>query len=163
MVPCLNPYGYVHNTRHNSQDVDLNWAYERDDVEEIQIFRDLVEGRRFECALDFHEDWESPGYYLYELCRGTAAVGPEITRRVAQVCPLNTRSVIEGQRAENGLVSPDIEKEMKLRGEGLPPALYYENTDHMLASESPTNLDLETRVQTHLITLEIAIQAHLPT
>ena len=32
--------------------------------------------------MDLHEDWESPGYYLYEQFRDMASIGPEITRRV---------------------------------------------------------------------------------
>ena len=115
VLPCFNPYGYVYDKRHNRRDPDLNWVYERDDLAEIRALRKLIDGRRFEGVIDFHEDWESPGYYLYELCRGTMAVGAEVVRRVGAVCPLNTAAVIEGQRAENGLVFPDIEMERQMR------------------------------------------------
>ncbi len=59
VIPCFNPYGYVHNTRHTRQDVDINWAYKRDDVPEIQVVRTFLAGRRFVFVVDFHEDWES--------------------------------------------------------------------------------------------------------
>jgi protein MpaA len=163
VIPCFNPHGYVHDNRHNGQDLDLNWAYECDGIPEIRALRDLIEGRRFEFVMDFHEDWESPGFYLYELCRGTMSVGPEVVRRVASICPLNTAALIEGQRAENGLVYPDLEKERKLRGTGTPLALYDFYSDHLLTSESPTGLALETRVQTHVITMETVMERYLST
>ena len=160
VIPCLNPYGYVHNTRHNACEVDLNWAYESGDMPEIRIFRQLVQDRRFEFFMDFHEDWESPGYYLYELRRGAPLAGPEITRRVAVVCPLNTSPLIEGHRAHNGCIRLDPAREEERRGEGIPLVLYQEHTDHLLTSESPTGLDMERRVQAHLVALEVVFEAH---
>ena len=161
VLPCLNPYGYVHDTRHNVQGVDLNWAHERNDVPEVQAFRNFVRGRRFEFALDLHEDWESPGYYVYERCRRGAPVGPEVVRRVEPVCKLNTEPFIDGNQAENGIILLDPEREEAQRGPGIPTVIYYHHTDHWLTSESPTSLPLDTRVQTHLIALETMIQAHL--
>ena len=82
VIPCLNPFGYVHDTRRNWADVDLNWSFDRPDLPEIEVVRGLVDGRRFAGVVDLHEDWESPGYYLYEQFRDMASIGPEITRRV---------------------------------------------------------------------------------
>ena len=142
VVPCLNPHGYQAGTRENRDGIDVNWAYARDDVPEVEVLRRLVAGRRFAFVLDFHEDWESPGYYLYELRRGAPLVGPQVTRRVAALCPLNT--------------APEIER----RGAGIPLAMFFSHTDHLLTSESPTALDLETRIQAHLVTLEVVAAAH---
>lgn len=160
VVPCLNPHGYQAGTRANRDGVDVNWAYARDDVPEVEVLRRLVAGRRFAFVLDFHEDWESPGYYLYELRRGAALVGPRVTRRVSAVCPLNTDPVIEGLPATDGLVAPDAEAEIERRGAGIPLAMFFSHTDHLLTSESPTALALDTRVQAHLIALEVVATAH---
>ena len=160
-IPCLNPYGYVHDTRHNAQDIDVNWSYERDDVPEIQVVRRFVENRRFQFVFDCHEDWESPGYYLYELRRNADLAGPEATRRVRRVCPLNTSPMIEDLPAENGLIAPDADQETERRGAGIPLVMFFEHTDHLLTSESPTELDLVTRVKAHLIALDAVVEAHL--
>lgn len=160
VIPCFNPYGYVHNTRHNRQDVDINWAFQQDDVPEVEILRRLVEGRRFEAAIDFHEDWESPGYYLYELRREAALIGPDLVRRVSAVCPVNTNPCIEGAEARDGVVYPDLDAEVVRRGEGIPIVLFQRHTDHLLTSETPTGEAMDRRVQAHLIALDTVIEAH---
>ena len=161
-IPCLNPHGYAHGIRHNGQDVDINWAYKRDDVPEIQIVRQLVAGRRFEFVMDFHEDWESPGFYLYELRRGSDPVGARIMEKVSCFLPLNTQSVIEGQPAWGGIIIPTAEKHEELRGEGIPVVLYDHHTDHLVVTETPTILPLEERVRAQLAALEVVVEAHLP-
>ena len=160
-IPCLNPHGYVHDTRHNAQDVDVNWSYARDDVPEVQVIRRFVAGRRFAFVFDCHEDWESPGYYIYELRRGAPVVGAEVTRRVSALCPLNTSSKIEGLSAENGLIAPDPREEVARRAAGIPLVMFFEHTDHLLTSESPTERDMDTRVQAHMTALETVIEAHV--
>jgi predicted deacylase len=117
ILVCLNAYGYVHNTRDNGQDIDINRAWSRDDVPEIQLVKKLVNERRFIFALDFHEDWESPGYYLYELRRGAAPMAKSIVAEVEKVCPLNTDAEIEGMAAAGGIVYSDIAKVEKRRGD----------------------------------------------
>jgi murein peptide amidase A len=160
MVPCLNPYGYVHDQRHNAQDVDLNWAYTRDDLPEISLLRRLVHGRRFEFVLDFHEDWESPGYYLYELRRGAPVLGHRVIAAVSRVCPINHNPQIEGWPADGGLIAPDPDQEVGRRGAGIPLAMFYGHTDHLLTSESASALGLAVRVAAHTAALEAVLQAH---
>lgn len=161
-VVCVNPHGWVHNTRHNAQDLDINWSYARDDIAEVQVIKALAQDRRFEFVLDCHEDWESPGFYLYELRRGGSQIGPEILRRVAEICALNESEEIEGQPAEGGLVYPDISLEEKLRGQGIPLEMYFAHTDHLLTAETPTGLAMETRVAAQLAVLDAVIEDHLP-
>ena len=160
VIPCLNPHGYVHYMRHNIRDVDINWAFRREDVPEVDVVKQLVAGRRFEAIVDFHEDWESPGYYLYEQARGRPAIGLDIVRRVSEVCPINRESDIEGSPADGGVVHPDIGAEVQRRGEGIPIALYNGHTDHLITSETPTRESMGRRVQAHLITLDAMAEAH---
>ena len=72
------------------------------------MIKDLARDRRFEFVIDCHEDWESPGFYLYELRRGGAPIGEEIARRVAEICPLNESVEIEGESARGGLVYAEL-------------------------------------------------------
>ena len=160
-VVCVNPYGWVHNTRHNAQDLDLNWSYARDDVVEVQVIKDLARDRRFAFVVDCHEDWESPGFYLYELRRDGVEIAEEIARRVAEICPLNESAEIEGQLARGVVVYPDISLEEKLRGRGIPLELYHGHTDHLLTAETPTGLAMEMRVAAQLAVLDLVIAEHL--
>lgn len=161
VIPCLNPWGYVRDSRHNAQDLDINWSYTRADVPELQLLRGLVQGRRFAFVMDFHEDWESPGFYLYELRRSAPPVGRQVTCRVARVCPINTSPTIEGYPADQGLIVPSPQREEEWRGRGIPIAMYHEHTDHLLTTESPTHLDLGRRIEAHLMALETVVEVHL--
>ena len=162
VIPCLNPWGYVHNTRHNRLNLDLNWSYSREDVPEIAAVRQLIAGRRFEAVVDLHEDWESPGFYVYELRREEPRVGAEIVLRVAEVCPLNTNDVIEDLPASNGVIHPDPNRDTTSRGAGIPIVLFREHTEHLITTEAPTALPLDVRVRAQLIALHTVIESHIP-
>ncbi len=161
VIPCLNPYGYVYETRNNEQGIDINWAILQEGVPEIEIVRRFIDGRRFEAVMDLHEDWESSGYYLYEQFRGRAPVGPEITRRVSEVCPLDMNTTIENEVAKNGVIFPNLEVEKRRKGEGIPIALFQQRyTDHLITSETPTGEPMACRIKAHLIALETMAEAH---
>ena len=157
----MNPYGYVHNTRPNRKGVDINWAFLRDDVAEIGVIRKFVEGRRFEAVIDLHEDWESPGYYLYEQVRGRSPIGREVTRKDSDVCSLNLSTKIENEEAKDGVIFHDLEAEKRWKGEGIPIALFQRRIiDHMITSETPTGEPMAHRIKAHLIALERMVEAH---
>ena len=159
VIPCLNPYGYVHNTRTNAQNVDVNWAFLDDDVPEISVIKRFIRGREFAAIMDLHEDWESPGYYLYEQVRGRAPAGPRITRRVSEVCTLNTQTKIEGEVARNGVIFPNPEVEKRRLGGGVPIVLFNQKyTNRLITSETPSALAMEVRVRAHLVAMEVMLE-----
>ena len=161
VIPCLNPYGYVHNTRSNAQDVDINWAFLRDDVPEIELLKRFIRGRKFAAVMDLHEDWESSGYYLYEQVRGLAPAGPPITKQVSRVCPLNTQTTIEGETALNGVIFPNLQVEKRRLGGGVPIVLFKQSyTDRLITSETPSTMAMDVRVQAHLVALETMLEVH---
>lgn len=161
VIPCLNPYGYVHNTRSNAQDVDINWAFLRVDVPEIGLLKRFIRGRKFAAVMDLHEDWESPGYYLYEQVRGLLPAGPRIANRVSGICPLNTQPEIEGETALNGVIFPNLEVEKRRLGGGVPIVLFKQSyTDRLITSETPSAMAMAVRVQAHLAALETMLEVH---
>lgn len=162
VLVCLNAHGYVHNARHNMQGVDVNWAWSREDVPEVQVIKEWVRDRRFEFVCDFHEDWESPGFYLYEMRRDVPALSEQITAAVEPICPLNLSAEIEGMKAVRGVVQADNKRAERLRGQGIPIELYNGHTDHLLTLESPTERPLEMRVAAHMAGLDVVVAAHLP-
>ncbi|MDP6037985.1 MAG: M14 family metallocarboxypeptidase [Candidatus Latescibacteria bacterium] len=160
VIPCLNPWAFVHNSRLNAQEVDINWAFLREDVPEIEIVKRFVEGKFFAGVLDFHEDWESAGYYLYEMFRNSEPLGQAMVTQVADVCPLNENSEIEDEVAINGVIHPNMEVAKRKYGEGIPIALFQRRyTDRLVTAESPTALSLPIRVAAHLAALEVMVEA----
>src|SRR5688572_10031014 len=68
ICPLLNPAGFLRRTRENADGIDLNRDYKALRSVEIQAHaRWLQRQPNFDLALCLHEDWESSGYYLYEL------------------------------------------------------------------------------------------------
>jgi protein MpaA len=85
IVPCINPSGYVHNTRENGQGADINRSFEEDHVNEVHLIKDLLQGQQIDCFVDLHEDWEATGFYLYEGRRNKQWIGPDIISTVETI------------------------------------------------------------------------------
>ena len=65
VFPCNNPYGYEHDTRRNGSGLDLNRQFARlRPPAEVRMIKSILEGRRFELSMEFHEDVDTDGYYL---------------------------------------------------------------------------------------------------
>jgi predicted deacylase len=39
VIPCINPFGYVHETRENRDGVDINRSFETEEVSEVAIVK----------------------------------------------------------------------------------------------------------------------------
>ena len=78
VIPCINPYGYVHNTRETLDDIDINRAFETEGVAEVAIVKEALGETQFALAIDFHEDYDATGFYLYEGKRDEKYIGPEL-------------------------------------------------------------------------------------
>jgi len=166
LFPCINPFGYEHHTRQNRSRIDLNRQYVRKrPPAEVRFVKKVVEGKRFDLDVEFHEDIDTPGFYLYEVFRAPAqAVGRKIIHRVAKKYPINLQTEIEGAPAENGLISPDISsgffKQRFARKRQWPQALYFymNGTSHVITSETPVHLKMQERVEIHLVVLQTALE-----
>ena len=159
VLPCTNPTGYVQDARETVQGVDINWSWSRHDVAEIEMLRRFLLGRRYRFVIDFHEDWETPGFYLYEHRLGVAATGPRMITAVERVCRIKRDAEIEGWPACNGVVTADSSRERITRGDGFPLVLLRDHTAHKLTTETPTELPMQLRVQAHHAALD-ALLAH---
>ena len=125
----------------------------------------VLDGKRFDLSIEFHEDIDTPGFYLYELSKDPKrAVAKKIVRRVAQKYPVNLAEEIEGAPAKGGIISPDLAsgffKKRLARRRQWPHAIYQykQGTPHTLTSETPTHLDMKERVEIHLIVLKTAME-----
>src|SRR5204862_1692403 len=68
ILPALNPTAFPLNTRDNCDGTDLNRQYLQPKAEETRAhIRWLEQQPQFDLCLALHEDWESHGFYLYEL------------------------------------------------------------------------------------------------
>src|SRR6185369_3435794 len=65
---------------------------------------------KFDLCLCLHEDWESEGFYVYELNPDNCpSLAQRIVEGVAEVCPIDRSEIIEGRPAQNGIIRPNLD------------------------------------------------------
>lgn len=148
LCPLLNPEGLTLQTRENASGVDLNREYRNPFEKETVAHRRFLEDcGRFDLTLCFHEDWESTGFYLYQLApENKEALGPKIIEAVSQTDPIEPSQTIDGLSAQDGVIAP---KGNPLERDLWPEAIYLisRHTDHSCTFESPSAFPLNQRIR----------------
>lgn len=163
LFPCLNPYGYEHDRRENVDGLDLNRQYRaRRPPLEVATMRAALE--RYDLSIEFHEDCDAEGFYLYELKshRARAWLGEAIVQAVGKTWPVDQRQVIEELQSANGIIRPVRIQQRIQQLAGWPHAIYLHSTGtrRCLTFETPTRWPMEARVAMHLTALHTTL-AHL--
>jgi len=160
LVPCLNPDGFVLNTRGNADGIDLNRDYRHLESSEISAHvRWLERQSRFDLTLCLHEDWESHGFYVYELNPdGQAPLGENMVAAVARVCPIDLSPVIEGREANGGVIRPSLDSAVRPQW---PEAfwLLQNKTRRSCTLEAPSDFPVSVRVDALVTAVNAAFAA----
>ena len=160
LLPCLNPLGFVLNQRGNAQGIDLNRDYRNPKTIEVARHIEWL-GRQpqFDLYLCLHEDWESHGFYLYELNPdGKPSLAEKMIETVKPVCPIDMSENIEGRPAQGGIIRPNIVPQERL---DWPEALYHiVHTSRLgYTLEAPSDFPLRTRVDALVAAVNVAVEA----
>lgn len=150
ICPALNPTGLAVGSRDNADGLDLNRDYRLQQSPEATAHAAwLASSPAPEMFLSLHEDWESKGFYLYEINLG--ADRPERTRRIiASVSPWfppEPGPDIDGHTPrEAGWIFHEAEADVP---EGWPEAIYLAKLGCSLSFtfETPSHAQLATRVE----------------
>ena len=159
ILPCINPYGYERDRRENREGEDINRAFGKDHVAEANIVKKVLRKQRFDVFIEFHEDWEATGFYLYEGHREERGIGPEIIRRVEKIGPIDTETSENDIPVSYGVYGVDP----AWGTQGMTSYIYHFHSDHVLTCESPKGWDLERRIDAHLIALDTALEHYRDT
>lgn len=148
ICPCLNPTGFRHSTRESDQGIDLNRDYRHRSSPEVRSHLDWIETvPSFELALCLHEDWESNGFYCYELNPdGKPSCAEAILEAVSPICPIERATVVDGRESDgSGIMRPSIDPSVR---EQWPEAFYLlmHKTRLSYTVEAPSDFHLPTRV-----------------
>lgn len=168
ILPCINPSGIEQGTRENISGIDLNRKFGGKDLpEEVRILQRALEGRTFDLHIDFHEDVDGTGFYLYEVFdKNGNGIGKEIIKAMSLQYPIDLRTQIDGFPNCGGVICPPIRNTSKTGGKRiylnrrnipLPLYLYFHGTRHCITIESPSTFPMEDRVEGHLSALEIIL------
>ena len=145
--PCLNPMGFVLNRRENDQGVDLNRQYRHLEAAETRAHIAWLERQpQFDLCLCLHEDWESHGFYVYELNpEKRPSLAETMIARIAEVCPIDPSEIIEDRPARNGIIRPNLDPATRPQW---AEAFYLivNKTRLSFTLEAPSDFPLTTRV-----------------
>jgi predicted deacylase len=109
--PCLNPMGFVLNRRENDKGKDLNRDYRHLETTEVRAHVAWLQRQpQFDLCLCLHEDWESHGFYVYELNpENQPSLAESMVARIAEVCPIDPSEIIEDRPARGGIIRPNLD------------------------------------------------------
>ncbi|MGF1448508.1 MAG: M14 family metallocarboxypeptidase [Opitutales bacterium] len=149
IFPLLNPLGLLAGTRENAAGADLNRDYAAFSQPEARQHRDWLAAHceRYSLALALHEDWESHGFYIYQLNLQPDApsLGRGMLDVVEPICGVDRSASIEGREASDGLIAHPAMPEIT---EDCPEQFYLQqnHTRHGYTLEAPSDQPLERRV-----------------
>ena len=156
--PLLNPAGLARGIRENAAGLDLNRDYKDLQSPEIQAHvRWLRRQPNFDVTLAVHEDWESTGYYLYELNpEKRPSLAEPMIQAVSAVCEIDHSPLIDGRESKAGILRPVSDPLLR---EKWPESIYLRanHTTLTYTIESPSAFPLEKRVAAHRVALQTAI------
>ncbi len=149
ICPAINPTGLKAGTRVNAAGVDLNRDYLAVTQPEVRAHVQwLGEQGPIDLALFLHEDWESKGFYVYELNPRPEEFSAArlMIQAVEPYCPIEHAPRIDGHRAVDGVIIPDAGD---LQRPDWPEALFVFTHHNSLnyTLETPSAFALHTRVE----------------
>jgi len=147
LCPCLNPSGFPVNRRENAAGIDLNRDYRALRSGEVRAHVAWLEQQPdFHLTLCLHEDWESHGFYIYEVNPDQeSSLGGKMIEAVSKFCPIDHSPVIEDRPAQGGVIRPDIDPAKRPQW---PESFYLimHKTRHSYTLEAPSDFPLAVRV-----------------
>jgi hypothetical protein len=182
VTPCLNPWGYAHDRREVPGGRDLNRSFRRAAraTPEVSAVKRALRGQVFDLVLDFHEDVDAPGLYVF----APAALGRAIVEAVRPLGPVHPGPAVDGEiPLKDSVVELDADERLRERRRTLTtwPLPFYVGRYHRRAPagvagegsnpeppdvwamaaatiETPTALALDQRVAMHLAAADAALR-----
>jgi protein MpaA len=158
LLPCLNPEGFILNTRENAGGIDLNRDYRNTKAAETEAHIAWLERQpQFDLYLCMHEDWESHGFYLYEQNPDNRpSLAEKMIAAVGKVCPIDRSENIEDRPAQNGIIRPNISPPER---PAWPEALYLisHKSRQGYTLEAPSDFPLPVRVGALVVAVKTAL------
>jgi protein MpaA len=159
LCPALNPSGLAALTRENAGGVDLNRDYWLRDTAEVVAHALWLDARTApELFISLHEDWESAGFYFYEINLGDD--DPQRAQRILDAVsawfPPEPGPQIDGHESrEPGWIYHAAEPDLP---EGWPEAIYLAKMGCPISFtfETPSHAPLEQRVAAHTAAVKAA-------
>lgn len=159
VCPMINPRGLAAGTRENPEGVDLNRDYRHLESPEVKAHVHWLRTQpNFDITLCLHEDWESKGFYLYEVNpKNRPSLASRAISAASAHCPIDLSPEIDGRPAAGGIIRPNANP---LERERWPEAIYLiaNHTTLSYTLESPSSLALDQRVKALVSAVQAAVE-----
>jgi hypothetical protein len=153
LIPCLNPWGWSRNLRHNREGRDINRDFAMFKTREARLVRDFLADKKYDLMFDHHEDPAATGFYLYQYGNPGVNVGRRVVAAVREIgFPIeqNVRMII--LKTRDGLIRAPLWGLWYMRLTGQLSITNYFRLHHsrrVYTVETPTRRALEERLSMH--------------
>lgn len=160
ICPALNPHGLRAGIRENAGGIDLNRDYQRRRSEEVAAHAAwMLERHPPELFLSLHEDWETTGFYFYEINLGTdhPTRAEAILAAASKILPIETTPVIDGHDVRSpGWIHHAAEADLP---DEWPEAIFLAKNGCPLSFtfETPSQAALDKRIATHVAAVRAVV------
>lgn len=161
ICPALNPGGLAMGRRESREGVDLNRDYLLKRTPEVSVHAEwLARGRAPDVFVSLHEDWESEGFYFYEinLLEDRPQRAASILEAVAEHFPAESGPEIDGHEPRAaGWIYHGAEADLPNEW---PEAIFLAKHGCPLSFtfETPSRADLQKRVAAHVSAFQRLMQ-----
>lgn len=165
IFPALNPSGLRRGTRENADGIDLNRDYLSCHTAEVKAHVHWLRQNQapYTLTLSLHEDWESQGFYMYEIVSTTCdSIADTILSSVGKVMLIEPKGIVDGHVMDApGLIRHEPEAD---EPEAWPEAIFHSSLwpVRSYTLETPSSMDLQDRATAHKAALHAAIQSLTP-
>lgn len=160
VCPVINPTGLSAGTRENAQGIDLNRDYWRKSTAEVAGHVDWLDQQPVpDVFLSLHEDWESTGFYLYEIQKcACASVAHSILEAASKEIKPEPSPLIDDHKVrEPGWIFHEPRADFP---KDWPEAIYMADrgTTVSYTMETPSSMDLKKRIACHKLAVCRAVE-----
>jgi len=165
ICPLLNPVGLTKGTRENGEGIDLNRDYMALKSKEVEAHVHWLKQQPIpDIFISLHEDWESTGFYLYEInVAGASSAARDVLAAAAVEIPPEPEEVIDDHDVrESGWIDHPPTADLP---KSWPEAIFLANRGAGVSYtlETPSSLELARRVACHKLAVKELVDGLLLT
>lgn len=163
IIPIVNPWGWVHDIRHNQEGIDINRDFASFNSQEAEIIKRGLVGKSYDLMLDLHEDPRADGFYLWQYGLENKTISEQVVSRIQSMAyPIEQNISFIALKTKNGIIDApmwgikytELTRQMSI-------ANYYRrnHSQRVYTVETPTRLPLEDRLIMQRTAVEMIIES----
>ena len=159
IFPCVNPAGFLRDTRENPEGIDINKSFDSDyRSQEAEILSSYLSSKKFDIAINLHEDnpidnkpeEKNPAdAYMYLVSdRMKKTLGYEVLRSISDYgYPVTNMKTVYDEICDQGLIWSSRGKNSSDIHTGTLELFLEKITDMIFTLETPTDWNVKTRIK----------------